>query len=39
VSHPEVTEQDARLVIMETISQERINKFRQLQQQAETAEV
>jgi hypothetical protein len=39
VSHPEVTEQDARLVIMETISQERVNKFRQLQQEAETAEV
>lgn len=39
ISHPEVTEQDARLVIMETITQERINKFRKQQQQAELAEV
>ena len=39
ISHPEVTEQDARLVIMETITQERVNKFRKLQQQAELAEV
>ena len=39
ISHPEVTEQDARLVIMETITQERVNKFRELQQQAELAEV
>lgn len=39
ISHPEVTEQDARLVIMETITQERVNKFRELQQQAELVEV
>lgn len=39
ISHPEVTEQDARLVIMESITQERITAFRKLQQQAEAVEV
>lgn len=39
VSHPEVTEQDARVIVMESISQDRITAARQVQQQAELTEV